>query len=299
MTDEKHEHPVLAAAADETVDGDDAGGGALSVADVLAWRAWFGERQTHSRRHARGRPTGANPLNFTGSPLPDDWMEHLGSQFEQPYMRALSDFLRGEREAERGDGVLRICPRPQNIFRAFELTPLSEVKAVIIGQDPYHGPGQAMGLSFSVPTGIPIPPSLRNILKEQMQDVGVVYPDAGDLTPWARQGVLLLNSALTVSAGQAGSHSKRGWQQFTDEAITAISRERQGVVFLLWGSYARQKATLVNRDHHHVLEASHPSPLSAHNGFFGCRHFSKTNELLADFGRAPVEWQLPSRDLSR
>ncbi len=191
---------------------------------------------------------------------------------------------------EKGRGETIYPPGPQ-IFRAFELTPVQDVKVVILGQDPYHGPGQAEGLSFSVPQGCAIPPSLRNIFTEIQNDLGIQMSGCPHLESWARQGVLLLNAVLTVRAGQAASHSRIGWTEFTDAVIRKLSSEREGIVFLLWGNFARSKAELIDRSKHYVLEAAHPSPL-ARGAFFGCRHFSKTNALLLEQGICPINWQL-------
>ena len=184
-----------------------------------------------------------------------------------------------------------IYPPGSQIFRAFDLTPVNQVKVVILGQDPYHGPGQAMGLSFSVPDGIPAPPSLRNIFREIETDLGIRMSGRTNLESWARQGVLLLNSVLTVLAGQAASHSAIGWQQFTDAVISYLSAHRSGIVFLLWGRFAQEKASLIDTSRHHVLMAAHPSP-RARGAFFGCRHFSKTNQILISEGLQPIDWQL-------
>ncbi|SFC12398.1 Uracil-DNA glycosylase [Marinospirillum celere] len=221
-------------------------------------------------------------------PLPDDWMQVLGQEFQQPYMQALRDFLRHEKAA----GKL-IYPHSSHWFNAFWQTPLAGVKVVVLGQDPYHGPGQAHGLSFSVQPGVKVPPSLQNIYKELQSDLGVQPPGHGCLLPWAQQGVLLLNSVLTVEAGQANSHRNQGWEQFTDRVIDFLNNQDRGLVFLLWGSPARKKAGFVDRSKHLVLEAPHPSPLSAHRGFLGCRHFSNTNAWLEAQGQAAIKWQLP------
>lgn len=214
------------------------------------------------------------------------WKEALGAEFEKPYFAALVQELHRQKQA--GEVIF---PPGGQIFKAFELCPLDKVKVVILGQDPYHGYGQAMGLSFSVPQGVEAPPSLKNIFKEIESDLGVRMSGSPDLRPWAEQGVLLLNSVLTVRAGQPASHSKIGWQTFTDAVIKTISDRCEGVVFLLWGNYARSKAVLVDKSRHHVLEAPHPSPL-ARGAFFGCRHFSATNEILAAEGRSPIDWKL-------
>lgn len=214
------------------------------------------------------------------------WKEALGAEFEKPYFAALVQELHRQKQA--GEVIF---PPGGQIFKAFELCPLGKVKVVILGQDPYHGYGQAMGLSFSVPQGVEAPPSLKNIFKEIESDLGIRMSGSPDLRPWAEQGVLLLNSVLTVRAGQPASHSRIGWQTFTDAVIKTISDRCDGVVFLLWGNYARSKAVLVDKSRHHVLEAPHPSPL-ARGAFFGCRHFSATNEILAAEGKSPIDWKL-------
>lgn len=214
------------------------------------------------------------------------WKEALGAEFEKPYFAALVQELHRQKQA--GEVIF---PPGGQIFKAFELCPLGKVKVVILGQDPYHGYGQAMGLSFSVPQGVEAPPSLKNIFKEIESDLDIRMSGSPDLRPWAEQGVLLLNSVLTVRAGQPASHSRIGWQTFTDAVIKTISDRCEGVVFLLWGNYARSKAVLVDKSRHHVLEAPHPSPL-ARGAFFGCRHFSATNEILAAEGKSPIDWKL-------
>ncbi|MBL7964436.1 MAG: uracil-DNA glycosylase [Flavobacteriales bacterium] len=215
------------------------------------------------------------------------WTERLGAELGQAYFTQLKAFL------EREHKEFTVYPRGKDIFRAFRLTPFDTVKVVVLGQDPYHGPGQAHGLCFSVPDGVPPPPSLRNIFTELERDLGISQPTSGNLSPWAGQGVLLLNATLTVRAEQAGSHQGKGWETFTDAAIRHLSKGRNGLVFLLWGRYAGQKAELIDLDRHYVLKAPHPSPLSAHRGFIGCGHFSMANELLAAQGSAPIQWQLP------
>ena len=213
------------------------------------------------------------------------WLEVLRPQFEAPYFAELKQFLVAERAA------YTCYPKGKDIFAAFDRTPFDKVKVVILGQDPYHEPGQAMGLCFSVPDGIAVPPSLVNIIKEINSDLGTDIPlTGGDLSGWAEQGVLLLNATLTVRAHQAGSHQRRGWEQFTDAAIRELSARRRGIVFLLWGSYAIAKSQFIDKGKHHILTAPHPSPLSAYRGFFGCRHFSKANELLASDGLQPIDW---------
>ena len=215
-------------------------------------------------------------------------MACLGQEFEQPYMQELRTFLRQEKDAGK-----IIYPHSSEWFNAFWQTPLTAVKVVILGQDPYHGPGQAHGLSFSVQPGVKVPPSLQNIYKELQQDLGVQPPGHGCLLPWAQQGVLLLNAVLTVEAGQASAHQGRGWEGFTDQVIQLLNAQQRGLVFLLWGSYARKKAGFVDRSTHLVLEAPHPSPLSAHRGFLGCGHFSQANAWLQQQGQSPINWQLP------
>ncbi len=214
------------------------------------------------------------------------WKNALAGEFEKPYFASLVRFLHDEKAAGQ-----RIYPPGSQIFRAFELTPLPELKVVILGQDPYHGSGQAHGLSFSVPDGVPAPPSLKNIFKEIESDLGIRMSGFTDLEKWARQGVLLLNAILTVRAGAAASHSRIGWEEFTDAVIRHISDNCEGVVFMLWGNFARSKRELIDRSRHHVLEAAHPSPL-ARGAFFGCRHFSRANALLEAQGRTPVDWRL-------
>lgn len=218
--------------------------------------------------------------------IEESWKKALQEEFDKPYFAGLVSYL----HREKAEGKT-IFPPGRMIFKAFELTPLDRVKVVILGQDPYHGPGQAMGLSFSVPESVPAPPSLKNIFKEIETDLGVTMSGKPDLEKWARQGVMLLNSILTVRSGEPASHSKIGWQQFTDAVIRCISDNCEGVVFLLWGNFARSKRELIDTSRHHVLEAAHPSPL-AKGAFFGCRHFSKTNEFLAAEGREPIDWQL-------
>ena len=213
------------------------------------------------------------------------WFEVLRPQFEAPYFAQLKEFLVAERQQ------YTCYPPGGKIFNAFDSTPFDKVKVVILGQDPYHEPGQAMGLCFSVPNGIQVPPSLVNIITEINADLGTQIPKTkGDLSGWAEQGVLLLNATLTVRAHQAGSHQHRGWETFTDAAIQALSLQRSCIVFLLWGSYAIAKKTLIDTTKHHVLTAPHPSPLSAYRGFFGCHHFSQTNNILAAQGEQPIDW---------
>lgn len=221
--------------------------------------------------------------------LPETWIRELGDELDQPYMQQLEKFLASEQAAGRV-----VYPPRSEVFRALELTRFEQVRVVIVGQDPYHGAGQAHGLSFSVPPGQRIPPSLGNIHRELERDCGVVPPDHGCLESWADHGVLLLNATLTVRAGEAGSHRGRGWEQFTAAVITALAARREGLIFLAWGKDAQRVVSTVDRERHHVLIAPHPSPLSAHTGFIGCGHFSAVNRLLERAGRPPVDWSLPA-----
>lgn len=220
--------------------------------------------------------------------LPPSWLAHLAPEFELPYMRQLKQFLLQQKQAGKV-----IYPESQQIFNAFNSTPLDNVKVVILGQDPYHGPNQAHGLCFSVQPGIPTPPSLQNIYKELASDLGLPIPQHGYLQSWANQGVFLLNATLTVEHAKAGAHQGQGWEQFTDRAIQVVNAQREGVVFLLWGSYAQKKGQLIDGRKHLILRAPHPSPLSAYRGFMGCGHFSKVNAYLTSKGQAPIDWRLP------
>lgn len=222
--------------------------------------------------------------------LEPSWKARIGEYLQRDEMRTLSAFLR-ERRAQGA----RIYPPGPQIFAAFDATPFDAVKVVILGQDPYHGPGQAHGLCFSVRPGVPVPPSLDNIFKEIQRDRGIARPDHGCLTPWAERGVLLLNAVLTVEDGRAGAHQGKGWEGFTDHVVETLNREREGLVFLLWGSYAQAKGKVIDPRRHRVLKAPHPSPLSAHRGFLGCGHFSATNEYLERHGQTPIDWSLPPR----
>lgn len=219
--------------------------------------------------------------------LHESWQQVLDGELNQPYMQQLRAFLRAEKHAGKV-----IYPAGADMFNAFNHTPFDQVRVVIIGQDPYHGPGQAHGLSFSVPDGVKIPPSLVNIFKELQQDVGCSLSGSGNLTPWAKQGVLLLNATLSVEQGKAGSHQKQGWEAFTDAAIAQLNNRRQGLVFMLWGSYAQKKGAVIDANKHLVLRSVHPSPLSAHRGFFGTRPFSMANQYLQNQGLAPINWQV-------
>lgn len=212
------------------------------------------------------------------------WKKVIGEEFGKEYFEKLIQFVKKEYSSKT------IYPEGKNIFRAFELCPFEEVKVVIIGQDPYHGPKQANGLCFSVNDGIPLPPSLQNIYKEIETDLGVARPTKGNLDNWARQGVLLLNATLTVRANTPGSHQHQGWEQFTDAVIRAISAKKENIVFLLWGKYAQDKGAKIDSKKHHILTAAHPSPFSAYGGFFGCKHFSKTNKYLKSIKKNPIEW---------
>ncbi|OCJ15135.1 uracil-DNA glycosylase [Rhizobium sp. AC44/96] len=220
--------------------------------------------------------------------LEESWRDALAGEFESPYMQQLKAFLTAQKESGK-----RIFPKGAEYFRALDLTPLADVKVVILGQDPYHGLGQAHGLCFSVRPGVRIPPSLVNIYKEIQSDLGITPAKHGFLEQWARQGVLLLNSVLTVEEAQAASHQGKGWEKFTDAVIRKVNDECDAVVFMLWGAYAQRKAAFVDTSRHLVLKAAHPSPLSAHNGFFGCGHFSQANAFLQARGRDPIDWQLP------
>jgi uracil-DNA glycosylase len=216
------------------------------------------------------------------------WAQHLQQEFSAPYFQALSDFVRQEYQSTT------CYPPGKHIFRAFDLCPFEEVKVVLLGQDPYHEPGQAEGLCFSVAEGVPHPPSLRNIFQEIASDQGVSIPASGSLVKWAEQGVLLLNATLTVRAHQAGSHQGKGWEQFTDAVIAQLSAEREHLVFLLWGSYAQKKRSLIDSSRHLILMSPHPSPLSAYRGFFGNHHFTLTNDYLQKWGRSPICWGTPT-----
>jgi len=216
--------------------------------------------------------------------IEESWKKHLANEFEKDYFIRLTDFVRAEYR------TTTIFPAGKLIFNAFNLCPFDKTKVVIIGQDPYHGPGQAHGLCFSVNDGVPFPPSLQNIFKEIQSDLGITIPASGNLTRWANQGVLLLNATLTVRAHQAGSHQRRGWEEFTDAAIRALAEQREHLVFILWGAYAQKKGAFIDRSKHLVLASAHPSPLSAYHGFFGNKHFSRANEYLIENGESPIQW---------
>jgi uracil-DNA glycosylase len=219
--------------------------------------------------------------------MEESWKEQLKDEFEKPYFLQLVDHLKAEKALNR-----QIYPAGNNIFKAFEKTPFQQVKLVILGQDPYHGPGQAHGLSFSVQDGVPIPRSLKNIFKELQTDIGITIPMSGNLNSWAEKGVLLLNASLTVRANEPASHSQIGWLTFTDAVISHLSANKKNLVFLLWGKFAQEKQLLIDSRKHFVLKAAHPSPFSADKGFFGCKHFSKSNEYLMQKGYDPIDWKL-------
>ncbi len=216
--------------------------------------------------------------------IAEDWKAILHEEFDKPYFEELVSFVKDE----YGRGT--VYPAGRNIFRAFDRCPVDKLKVVIIGQDPYHGPGQANGLCFSVGEGVPFPPSLRNILQEVRDDVGAPIPLSGELERWAEQGVLLLNAVLTVRAHEAASHAGHGWEQFTDAVVKAIAERKEGIVYMLWGSYAQKKGSIADPSRNLILKAVHPSPLSAYRGFFGCKHFSAANAYLTSIGKEPIEW---------
>jgi uracil-DNA glycosylase len=230
-----------------------------------------------------GKAVKSSVNNMSAIKLEKGWSKYLKEEFEQPYMKKLSEF----HQAERNKGKI-IYPEKENIFACFNSTPFDKVRVVIIGQDPYHGEGQAHGLCFSVAPGVPIPPSLLNIYKEIQRDLKIPIPSGGCLNNWAKQGVLLLNATLTVEASKAGSHQNKGWEQFTDKVVGILNREKSGLVFVLWGSYAQKKGAQIDEKKHLVLKSVHPSPLSAHRGFIGCGHFSKINKYLKN----PIDWSV-------
>ncbi|MCK0069063.1 uracil-DNA glycosylase [Kordiimonas laminariae] len=227
-------------------------------------------------------------MSDTAIKLEESWKAALAPEFEKDYMKSLKAFLQAELQAGK-----TIFPKGSEYFSALDLTPVDKVKVVIIGQDPYHGPEQAHGLSFSVKPGVKIPPSLVNIYKEQEEDLGIKQPGHGYLASWAEQGVLMLNAVLTVQAHNAASHQGRGWEIFTDAIISELNQAHEGLVFILWGSYAQKKGKKIDRNKHLVLAGPHPSPLSAYRGFFGCKHFSKANGYLQSLGKEPINWQVP------
>lgn len=219
--------------------------------------------------------------------IEESWKQLLSAEFRQPYFQKIVDHLKTEKLQGK-----TIYPAGPHIFNAFNTTPVDRVKVVILGQDPYHGPGQAHGLCFSVQKGVPAPPSLVNIFKELKEDIGMQIPSHGDLTHWAQQGVFLLNASLTVRAGEPMSHAKIGWAQFTDAVIQTLASRTENLVFLLWGKFAQEKSRLIDETRHHILRAAHPSPLSAYAGFFGCRHFSQANQYLISKGKDPIDWSI-------
>lgn len=221
--------------------------------------------------------------------LEASWQPVLGPEFEKPYMQQLRTFLRHEKDQKK-----IIYPKSANVFQAFALTPFDAVKVVVLGQDPYHGPNQAHGLCFSVAKGVPLPPSLQNIYKELNTDLGIPPAKQGCLENWAKQGVLLLNSVLTVEQSRAGSHQGKGWEMFTDKVVSVLNEQKKGLVFLLWGAYAQKKGQYIDTSRHCVLKAAHPSPFSAYQGFFGCRHFSTANQYLQQVGKTPIDWHVGS-----
>ncbi len=225
--------------------------------------------------------------------IEQSWKEALSGEFKKPYFKELTEFVRNEYVNKI------IYPDPKDIFNAFNLTPFKDVRVVILGQDPYHGPNQAHGLCFSVKRGVPTPPSLQNIYKEINADLGSPIPTHGNLEHWTKQGVLLLNATLTVEAGNAGSHQKKGWEEFTDTAVQVLNDTKENLVFLLWGKYAKEKGAFIDTSKHLVLQASHPSPFAAHNGFFGCKHFSQTNDHLLSLLEQPIEWTLKNEQGSK
>lgn len=225
-------------------------------------------------------------MSIVNPKIEKSWKIILKDEFQKLYFKQLKCFLIKERKR------YTIYPKGSEIFHAFQLTPFEKVRVVIIGQDPYHGHNQANGLSFSVKSGVSRPPSLKNILKELVDDLGIEISKSGDLSKWAKQGVLLLNATLSVREQHPGSHQKKGWEEFTDRIIKEISKKKQGVVFLLWGRFAQKKEAIINLKKHHVLKASHPSPFSAYNGFFGCKHFSKTNGILIESNTIPINWKI-------
>lgn len=246
-----------------------------------------------SDRISRSKAEGAGYVKLEELLVEETWLKALPGELQKPYAKNLCKFLQAEASSAAGDVKGHVIYPPQHlIFNALNSTSFDRVKAVILGQDPYHGPGQAMGLAFSVPEGIKLPSSLANIFKELKQDLGCSIPSHGNLERWSTQGVLLLNAVLTVRSHQANSHAKKGWEQFTDAVIKTISNEKKGVVFLLWGNSAQEKRRLIDETKHHILKAAHPSGLSANRGFFGCRHFSRTNQILENMGLDPIDWQL-------
>ncbi|HNY07693.1 MAG TPA: uracil-DNA glycosylase [Bacteroidales bacterium] len=225
-------------------------------------------------------------MNPVEPQIEEGWKKTLENEFHSPYFSQLKTFLISEKQHNK------VYPPGSQIFSAFNFTPFDKVKVVLLGQDPYHGPGQAHGLCFSVPDGVPKPPSLINIFKEINSDLGIPIPQSGNLEKWAKQGVFLLNAILTVRANQAASHQGKGWETFTDAAIRALSDQKNGIIFLLWGNYAQEKQKIIDTSKHYILKTVHPSPLSVQRGFFGCKHFSKTNQLLREMGKDEIDWSI-------
>ncbi len=225
-------------------------------------------------------------MNPVEPQIEEGWKKALENEFHSPYFSQLKTFLINEKQHNK------VYPPGSQIFSAFNFTPFDKVKVVLLGQDPYHGPGQAHGLCFSVPDGVPKPPSLINIFKEINSDLGIPIPQSGNLEKWAKQGVFLLNAILTVRANQAASHQGKGWETFTDAAIKALSDQKNGIIFLLWGNYAQEKQKIIDTSKHYILKTVHPSPLSVQRGFFGCKHFSKTNQLLREMGKDEIDWSI-------
>ncbi|XP_042483988.1 uracil-DNA glycosylase, mitochondrial [Macadamia integrifolia] len=248
---------------------------------------WKRNLRICTERVSKSKDDGVDYLKLEGLLVEETWLEALPGELEKPYAKNLCKFVESELR-----GSVPIYPPSHLIFNALHSTPFDRLKVVILGQDPYHGPGQAMGLAFSVPEGVKAPSSLVNIFKDLQQDLGCSIPSHGNLERWAIQGVLLLNTVLTVRHHDANSHAKKGWESFTDAVICAISQKKSGVVFLLWGNSAQKKSRLIDESKHHILRAAHPSGLSANRGFFGCRHFSKTNQILEKMGILPIDWQL-------
>lgn len=239
------------------------------------------------RRQVVGLETNNEKFPMTPKMLPTDWRRVLAEEFDQTYFLELQEFVNRERETKT------IYPPEEDVFNAFKYTPYQQLRVFLLGQDPYHGEGQAHGLSFSVKPGQRIPPSLKNILREMADDIGGTMPNNGCLIPWAKQGILLLNAVMTVEAKKAGSHRNNGWEQFTDAVIRKVNEKREPVVFVLWGGFARKKAKLIDRSKHTIIESAHPSPLSAHNGFFGSKPFSRINDALKANGQKEIDWQIP------
>ncbi|GAB2233621.1 hypothetical protein Droror1_Dr00002847 [Drosera rotundifolia] len=303
-TSQTASQPLDAAAARVDSDGDcsagvvDVGSGGraggvtaeqrLRIEMNAAMAIWKQNLRVCQERMVKARDGGGSHAKLEELLVEKTWLEALPGELEKPYAKSLCKFV----EMEISSGNVPIYPPPHLIFNALNAIRFDKLKVVILGQDPYHGPGQAMGLAFSVPEGVKVPSSLVNIFKELQQDLGCTIPSHGNLEKWAVQGVLLLNTVLTVRSHQANSHAKKGWEQFTDAVIRTISQKKSGVVFLLWGNSARDKSRLIDESRHHLLKAAHPSGLSANRGFFGCRHFSQANQILKQNGESPINWEL-------